>query len=66
MRKFIRSHQWVTSPDSQGVSLFGITQFSKDYFLRFQRIDNQQYFKTNYGLKFRDRIETFIDNAKKR
>ena len=60
MKKLIRNHQWITSPNTEGISFFGITQFSKDYFLRFQRLDYEQYFKTGYGLKFRYLIDEYV------
>lgn len=50
MRKFIYQHQWLSFPDSQGISHLGLTQFAKDYFLRFQRVDHARYFPTSYGI----------------
>lgn len=38
MQKLIRKHQWITKPDIKGISYYGLTNYAKDYFLRFDSL----------------------------
>ena len=64
MKKLIRNHIWVTLPDQLNISYLGITDFSKEYLLRFQKFDHTYHFKTRYGINFKNRIGSFLDEIR--
>jgi hypothetical protein len=61
MQKLIRKHQWITKPDSKGISYYGLTNFAKDYLLRLDSLNYEDYFKTKYGIMYKNRIAMFLD-----
>jgi hypothetical protein len=63
MQKLIRKHQWITLPDSKGISYYGLTNFSKDFLLRLDSLYHEPYFKTNYGIMFSARNTSFISQT---
>ena len=39
MKRLYRNHQWISIPDNNGISYFGISSFLKNYCTRLKRID---------------------------
>ena len=64
MKRFYRNHVWVSPPDQSGLSFFGISDFTKDHFLRLKKLNYEEYFKTNYGIKYPFRNQLFLEKIK--
>jgi hypothetical protein len=60
MRKLYRTHQFVTPPDANGVSYFGLSDFALKYFVRFHKLNFEKFPKTNYTLRNKVWIENFV------
>lgn len=58
--KYYNSHVWITPPSSSGYSFLGISDFSKKYFTRLNKINTERFLKTNYGIANREYIKSFI------
>jgi hypothetical protein len=51
MKKLYRNHQFITAPDKNGISYFGLSDFALKYFVRFHKINYEKYPKTNYAMR---------------
>lgn len=51
--KYYYHHLWITTPSHDGLSFVGLSDFAKNYFVRFNKINFEGYAKTNYAMQNR-------------
>lgn len=60
----LQSHLWITMPDRNGLSTLGMTDYALKFFLRFNKMDFNDYPKTKYGINNSTIIDLFIKETK--
>jgi hypothetical protein len=57
----LQSHSWITIPDTKtGLSKLGLSEYALKYFLRFNKMDIENYPKTKYGINNSTLINLFV------
>ena len=60
-RRFcLSSHMFVTPPNNKGVCYIGLSEYSKKFFSRTNKIDYSHYKKTSYSITNASLIPLFV------
>ena len=62
-KKLFYSHQFITLPDNKGISQFGVSEYVLKYFVRFNKVNHQNFSKTNYGIANKFMIDLFLKES---
>jgi hypothetical protein len=59
-KKLFYSHQFITLPNTKGISQFGVSEYVLKHFIRFNKINHQNFPKTNYAIVNKFTIDLFL------